>query len=521
MTFLPIVERELRGAARLTSTYRNRVIVAAAVTGVAMVMLAFGSFSSTPSQVGRAMFWTLTYMTLAFCLFEGARKTADCLSEEKREGTLGLLFLTDLKGYDVILGKLTGKSLSSVYGLISILPILALPLMLGGVTGGEYWRVVLAITNLLFFSLCAGIWISCLFREERHAMSGTFLLVLGWVIAPLLLHIHPFSPLYALNVADDRSYKSFASNYWASIGFAQLFSWAMLLWASLTVPNCWREEKTIAINWWQRRQKRRENPEQRAERRAQMLDINPAYWLTGRDLGRQAWSVWGFGICMIVVGAVSSWYAKFGSIVPYLAICWFINLMIKMRVAAAACHSFAVARRCNALEMLLVTPLTTEQIVNGQLMALRRAFLGPIIGVFGIEIAGLLFVGAMAGHGQFDGFTPFVFGLIIVGYIALFALDMVALAWTGMSLGLSSKKESHAVTKTILLLLVLPMCSMIFFCYGYIFIIAIPLICIANHRVKMKHEFRKVAGQPYTGPANQSWVPGLLPEHQPPIQRIS
>ena len=31
------------------------------------------------------------------------RNTADSLSAEKREGTLGLLFLTDLRGYDVVL----------------------------------------------------------------------------------------------------------------------------------------------------------------------------------------------------------------------------------------------------------------------------------------------------------------------------------------------------------------------------------------------------------------------------------
>ena len=31
--------------------------------------------------------------------------TADCISQERREGTLGLLFLTDLRGPDVALGN--------------------------------------------------------------------------------------------------------------------------------------------------------------------------------------------------------------------------------------------------------------------------------------------------------------------------------------------------------------------------------------------------------------------------------
>jgi hypothetical protein len=59
--------------------------------------------------------------------------TADCISSEKREGTLGLLFLTDLKGYSVILGKMLATSLNSFYALTAIFPVLAIPLLLGGI----------------------------------------------------------------------------------------------------------------------------------------------------------------------------------------------------------------------------------------------------------------------------------------------------------------------------------------------------------------------------------------------------
>ena len=66
---------------------------------------------------------------MIYCLFSGRISTADCLSEEKREGTLGLLFLTDLKGYDVVLGKLAATSVSAFYGLLAALPVLAVPVL--------------------------------------------------------------------------------------------------------------------------------------------------------------------------------------------------------------------------------------------------------------------------------------------------------------------------------------------------------------------------------------------------------
>src|ERR1700739_3584939 len=162
MTFLPIVEREMRVVARLRTTYRNRVIIAGIAVLTGMFMFAFGAFSTSPSHVGRARFWTLSYLTLTFCLFEGLRKTADCLSEEKREGTLGLLFLTDLKGYDIVLGKLAATSLNALYGVLAVVPMLAVPLLMGGVTPGEFARMAVVALNALFFSLSAGICVSSL-----------------------------------------------------------------------------------------------------------------------------------------------------------------------------------------------------------------------------------------------------------------------------------------------------------------------------------------------------------------------
>ena len=287
---LPIVERELRVAARLTATYRNRAIAAGVVAVAAMVMLLFGSFVQSPSLVGGAMFKTLAVFTFVFCVLEGVRKTADCLSEEKREGTLGLLFLTDLKGYDIIFGKLAAMSLNSIYGLLAILPVLALSLLLGGVTPGEYWRMVLALTNLLFFSLCAGMWVSSWSRSEYHAMGKTLLVIAAFVTIPLLTTVNsllPFSPAYAFHTAFAGVYPGAVQGYWRSLGITQILSWTLLVWSSLVASRCWKEEPVVgpSSRWWQRRQFG--DAGRRARLRTQMLEINPAYWLAGRNLSQR------------------------------------------------------------------------------------------------------------------------------------------------------------------------------------------------------------------------------------------
>jgi len=115
MPLLPIVERELRVAARRPSTYRMRFLAGLAVMSLWFVLLV-GTEMAVPAQLGRHLFNALGVLTLGFSMFAGVFLTSDCLSEEKREGTLGLLFLTDLKGYDVVLGKLAATSLDAFFG---------------------------------------------------------------------------------------------------------------------------------------------------------------------------------------------------------------------------------------------------------------------------------------------------------------------------------------------------------------------------------------------------------------------
>src|SRR5258706_11469094 len=146
MTFLPIVARELRVAARKRSTFWLRVVAAlvGVVIGIGCLMLTRVGLFGTPS-LGSVLFGALTWISVAAALSAGLFFTSDCLSEEKREGTLGFLFLTDLRGYDVVLGKLLATSLRGFYALLAFLPILAITQMMGGVTGAQYWKSTLAL----------------------------------------------------------------------------------------------------------------------------------------------------------------------------------------------------------------------------------------------------------------------------------------------------------------------------------------------------------------------------------------
>ena len=165
MTFLPIVRRELRVTARRWGTFWLRSGVALGVIVAAMWIFLI-SRNESQREIGQVIFYVLTGASLAYCLLAGMRATADCLSEEKREGTLGLLFLTDLRGYDVVVGKLFANSLNAFYGVLAVVPVLGVPLLMGGVTVGEFGRVALVLVNTLFFSLCVGMFASAISKSN-------------------------------------------------------------------------------------------------------------------------------------------------------------------------------------------------------------------------------------------------------------------------------------------------------------------------------------------------------------------
>src|SRR6186713_1567645 len=87
-------------------------------------LLVTSPFLASPAQKGKMLFVAVGVLAFVFSLFSGVFLTADCLSHEKREGTLGLLFLTNLRGYDIVLGKLIATSLHAFYGLLAVVPLL-------------------------------------------------------------------------------------------------------------------------------------------------------------------------------------------------------------------------------------------------------------------------------------------------------------------------------------------------------------------------------------------------------------
>ena len=462
MFALPIIERELRVRARKPWTVWTRVIVALVVSLFTATTLSWAhlrGWGPGALQPGKGLFDALSALVFLLCLVEGVRQTADCISQEKRDGTLGLLFLTDLRGFDVVLGKLAATSLGSFYMLLAVFPAMAIALPAGGVTAGEFWRTQLVLLNSLFLAVVVGMWASARHREENRALTAglgmMFAVTAGpWIFEGLLrgFSLPNISPWVALAMADDADYRAHTTHFWLTLAASHALAWALLAYAGRKVESGWRDDSAQAFT--------ARPPVPPAFRpiltraRRLVLESNPANWLADR-LPTHRGLVW-ISILILAFGLYLPWMlfrfspagTSYGLSFALYRGSAFIPLLLLAFVAA---RSFAEARREGTMELLLSTPLSTKEIVAAHWRALWRQVAVP----FWLVVALFLLF----------GLAPSAFGtgpqaLIRQLAIALSSADrmlrVVAVCWLGLFLGLRMRSTTQAIGYSLLWTIAVP-----------------------------------------------------------------
>lgn len=207
----PVIERELRIMSRARSTYFSRIGIG--VLGIiGTMMMAFFDARSPNlgnNNIGLQMFSFLSMVILTFSIFSGIRYTSDCIAAEKRNGTLGLLFLTDLSTMDILLGKLSANSFRALLNLLATVPVLSFTILYGGVTIEMVLKLSLISVNQLILSLVIGLTASVFQTQSKAAFSTASSIVVG---------IHFILPFIATLLQ-----KHFSQFVWFINGYIQAF----------------------------------------------------------------------------------------------------------------------------------------------------------------------------------------------------------------------------------------------------------------------------------------------------------
>jgi len=400
--------RELLESSRRTRTWTLRWVAGAVAMAALMLVVWIGGSGMTGMPIavgGRAAFTAVGVLTALWAWFVGCQKTADSLGKERREGTLGLLFLTDMKGWDVVVGKLAGAGVDLLLQLAATVPVLVVPLLMGGVSVAQVAWLVVGLLGALLMSLATGLLASLVARDPREATGLAVLWLLGILLVPIVLFFllgtleqpvpQPVAEWVLLPSPVVPFSQAFGSSpSWGLAAAAVLFqawlSWRILNWTARWVRTVWQEggRRTWRTRWteWVNRVRFGDSGA-RARWRARWLEIGPWEWLSLRERWKPAlpWVLTAvFGILFLANIGQLGWRDVAPNATAVLSVLF--HGLFALWVAGEAGITLHEQRTTGAGELLLTSGLTASDVLGGQGRVLRRMLLGPVMATTALDL---------------------------------------------------------------------------------------------------------------------------------------
>ncbi len=432
MKALPVITRELRSQARQPMTFSLRILGVGALVAMVGVCALGGGF--LPGQ-GAALFNALHLVLFWAIWILVPLSVSDCLSREQREDTLGLLFLTPLTARNIVFAKALAHGWRALTLWLAALPVLVLPFLLGGLP----WQSVVISCAINFSSIALALAVSmlassqCLQWHRALVLTGILAIGLLFFVAPVVSrsfflgtvfrnfvpqlwampgqvtysYVQPMPPgtftgggRVMMAPYGGGSYLPYTGGPFVLGGglgartrvlvaagqatvLALLAALGMMLLAARNVRERWRHQGRSAraekvervfctpilfrslLSRWMR----------------YTLARNPIGWLERRRWsGRVVTWAW-FAAIISVYSAVLS-DPNFFSRSSYFQLV--ASWLLMGSVASTAAGSFRRERESGVLELLLVAPLTTGQIIWGRLRGIWAQFLPAVAMLLGL-----------------------------------------------------------------------------------------------------------------------------------------
>jgi ABC-type transport system involved in multi-copper enzyme maturation permease subunit len=470
----PIFVREWRTLPRrpqhysLRSAYLGLLLVLGVTAWQVLIGWSRPASLGDTARFGVHWFQVLVNTQLILLVFFSALSAALSIAHEKDRRTFVLLLLTDLRNYEIVLGKLLGSLLEIGMLLVGTLPILAISLLLGGI---ELRQAAEALLILAAACLAAGSLgcLAALWREQTFqalALTVLFLvlyicLVRGLSLLPLVpahvgqaaqLWLDPWQCLQGVLAAEDTA---------AGIRPALGFCGAMLLLALLL--NGWAVLRLRKWNAGGEPVQQREQPEELDEKsrigahaapgRIRSAWDNPILWreVRTRAYGRRLLFV---KLAYFLAVGLIGYYAldmAWSGRQPFAAAQGLLPITIVglLLIGAQAVTAITSERDKGALDLLLVTDLTPKEFIFGKLGGIafnaKEYLLPPLLLLLVYAWLGMLAT-PPRGHDELS------VGRNLQSLVCMLAALLVLLVFVtvlGVHIGLRTENSRTAVSHTL------------------------------------------------------------------------
>ena len=364
---------------------------------------------------GLLLFQIATFVQLLLTLFFAALSAASAVSQEKDRRTFVLLLLTDMRDYEIVLGKLLGALLPIAIQLLVTAPVLAMLLLLGGIDPEQVVQAVLVLGASAAASGSLG-GLVALWREKTYqaiALSVLFLVLyicltqaLGAAGTTIQAWFDPFIAMESVLEPPAGGWAWIAPGYGfvlIMLGWCAILNgigiWKLRKWNPSGEPIMQRERPdAVAKDESEELEKRAKA--HAAPGAARQIWANPVLWREIRTLayGRRPLLVkFAFGIVLALIlyfavselnraGGRPAFAAAYG-LVP-------VAVLSLLLISAQAVTSVTSERDGGCLDILLVTDISPREFVFGKLLAVvyntKEYLLPPLLLAIFYAIRGVL-----------------------------------------------------------------------------------------------------------------------------------
>lgn len=444
----PLVSRELLVYSRQPWTYWLRLLNALGGVCILTIAAVVGR-NRTGQSDGFSLFAGATTILFFIASLNGLYSTANCISSERRQGTLVLLFLAELKLTTILISKLVTNSLRNLWAFLGTLPVLGVCLLLGGVSGSVFVKSLLAVLAAAWLSLMVGLEQSCRNQGEHEAFSNGLRELLKLNIIPF---VSPASLL--LSAFLGRSF--FGHSYFyltlaisVGVGF---YYWSL---SKSALARNWQEPPPEESSTLSAERAPAEPPMTGHLQKPPRLcgDTPPASWLFARYGDTRQVAPLPIGICFAVLAAilvlVGDWDILMLVYPVLMGAGRFVQLLAMAKIAP---QSFAEIARPGALEILQTTPITLQQIVRAAYDFLFVHFRRGVLPMLIVDAVILLL--AMLKTTRAD--STWGLAYMLLAQNSLFLSCLGAMGVTGVWLGLRQRSLSRASLSVCFCFLFLP-----------------------------------------------------------------
>jgi len=354
-------------------------------------------------RLNEALFWAIWIFTPLM--------VADCVSREKREGTLGLLFLTPLKAREIIIAKGLSHGLRSLTLCLAVIPVIMIPITLGGLGYAEVLLSILINLSAVALALTAGLLASAFSKSwTRGTLIACLLALLALVLFLYLLGFGFVSVFMVWPGTQDATVLLYfdrivAAGYYVAdgswlgrtsgpspsilnvlAGLVALLSlaifWAATSFGARVMRKNWQE---LPPPPWQVKSETIllrpvGNPTFLKRWQQGRLDRNPVGWLQ-----RRTWSARMTSWAWFATAAMATTYCigrdGYSMGTDELQ---FILAALLATLAATAASSFRRERENGVLELLLISPTHESRIIWGRLFGIWSQFTAAFLWVGGV-----------------------------------------------------------------------------------------------------------------------------------------